>query len=555
MASPQGADPIKEAIIKEVAAYLEQFKGACFADETFSIGDPEVFKAKISEKLNEIIVGEQGVAEIAKNAPKSLAYHNAGTKGLVWKSDWVQLAFAFDPQTIAPGKAGYTNRQTMMHELTHHIEWLNGKKHLSKIADPKTNKKIDNPISERNTNYQDQVVDQLGKLVVLGDPKRGSGPSIMGESIRDWQAFETELSKLKKGSSAGKHPPDGDLKTMTGFNVELENIQKRYLDGKCGDYLQDMAKLSLMLPKIDPRLEIDERPGANPGDPVRVKALLIDEDMKELLVPDELKPKFIWTKPDGKNGNDNPIDLVPIPERELDVPVKLTIDFHGKQYVIAQATYLLRTGEAISFSVDPATLGGEPNKPYIFTAKTSSPPAGARYEWYVDGTRVQSGPSTSYEASFKSEGRYNVSVKLLDSAGNEIREAKAAVTVAGGSKPVLHMDLSVLDNLMPNQTFALTATVENIPASVSKLKFSWFSPGNTNLPSDPPVRKENAWYFQIVTPVNGKATCSITLKEDYFSPPGQAYSSPPQRLQLIVQDEPNKKIVFLSADRNYRVKQ
>jgi hypothetical protein len=117
------------------------------------------------------------------------------------------------------------------------------------------------------------------------------------------------------------------------------------------------------------------------------------------------------------------------------------------------------------------------------------------------------------------------------------------------------MDLSVLDNLMPNQTFALTATVENIPASVSKLKFSWFSPGNTNLPSDPPARKENAWYFQIVTPVNGKATCSITLKEDYFSPPGQAYSSPPQRLQLIVQDEPNKKIVFLSVDRNYRVKQ
>jgi hypothetical protein len=479
MASPQVNDSVKEAIIKEITAYLDQFKGACFAYDTFSIGDPGVFKAKISERLNEIIVGQQGAAEIAIKAPKSLGYHNAGQKGIVWKDDWVQLVFAFDPQTIAQGEAGYANRQTMMHELTHHIEWLKGRKQLSKIEDPKTKKKIDNPISERNTNYQDQVVNLLWELIVMGDPqksnpsrKKQTRPSIMGEYISDWQAIETELGKLQKGSSAGNHPPDKDLKALTGFNVELENIQKQYLNGKCGSHLQDMAKLSLKLPKINPQLEIEDKPGKEPSDPVTLKATLVNTDMNELMVPVELKPQFIWTKPDGKDSNGNPIDFTPVPERELDVPVKLAITFNEKEYVIAQAVYILKAAPA-----------------------------------------------------------------------------------SGGSKSALHIDLSVLDNLRPNQTFTLTAAVENIPASVSRLRFSWFATGNAYLPSDPPVQKNNAWYFQIVTPANGKAICSITLKENYFQPPGQAYSSPTQKLQLLVQDEPYNKIVFLSSDKDYRVKQ
>jgi hypothetical protein len=565
-ASPQASDPVKGAIIKEITAYFDQFKGACFADETFSIGKPEIFAAKIGEKINEIIVGQQGAAEIAKMAPKSLGYHNAGEYGLFWKAAWVQLVFSFDPQTIKPGEAGYTNRQTMAHELTHHIEWLIGRKELSKIVDPKTKKKIDNPRSERNTNYQDQVVNRLWDLMILEDPKkinpsrksktsRESISPIMGESIRDWQEIETELGKLQKGSSAGNHPPDKDLKALTGFNVELENIQKRYLNGKCGDHLQDMAELSLKLPNINPRLDISENSGTKPGDKLRVKATLVNGDNQELKVPEELKPKFIWTKPDGKDSYDNPIDLAPSPEGDLEVPVKLVISFNEKEYVIARTTHTLKAGD-YSLSIDPVTLDGEPNKPYPFTAKADSPPSGARYEWSVDGTRTQSNTSTRYEASFKSEGSHKVSVKLVDSAGKESPEAQAAVTITSGSKSVLHVDLSVLDNLRPNQTFTLTATVENIPASVSKLVFGWNCTGNKFLPSDAPVEKINAWYLQRVTPVNGKATCSITLKEDYFQPPGQkVYSSPKQKLVLIVQDEPYKKIVNHLADKDYLVKQ
>lgn len=377
----------------------------------------------------------------------------------------------------------------------------------------------------------------------------------MGESIRDWQAFETELAKLKKGSAAGKHPPDKELKDMTGFSVELENIQKRYLDGKCGERLRDMAKLSLKLPKIDPKLQIEEEPGTKLGDRVKVKAILVDTDLQNLIVPEELKPKFIWTKPDGKDSYANPIDLAPDPELALAVPVKLAVTFNGKEYVIAQTVHELQAGGFGGLSIAPTSLDWEPNKPYTFTAKAESPPAGARYEWSVDGTRMPGGTSTSFEATFKSEGKHQVSVKLVDGAGKESPEAQAAVTISSGNKAALHIDLSVLDNLRPNQTFTLTATVENIPASVSKLAFGWNCPGNAFLPSDPPVEKINAWYFQKVTPVNGKATCSITLKEDYFQPPGQAYSSPPQSLMLSVMDEPYKKIVFLSADKKYRVKQ
>lgn len=123
----------------------------------------------------------------------------------------------------------------------------------------------------------------------------------------------------------------------------------------------------------------------------------------------------------------------------------------------------------------------------------------------------------------------------------------ASGTVSHGSKPVLHVDFSALDGLRTNQTFTLTATAENIPASVTKLKFGWYLHLSDCLSADPPGQKVNLWYNQIVTPVNGKATCSITVKAD---------SSPREtQLQLFVQDEPYKKIVFLSADKDYAIKQ
>jgi hypothetical protein len=88
-------------------------------------------------------------------------------------------------------------------------------------------------------------------------------------------------------------------------------------------------------------------------------------------------------------------------------------------------------------SIDPATLDGEPDKQYTFTAKADSPPAGAHYDWYVDGNRLQSDPATGFAVSFKAEGGYQLSVKLVDNAGKEIQEAQATAAIkaaaSGGS--------------------------------------------------------------------------------------------------------------------------
>jgi hypothetical protein len=93
-------------------------------------------------------------------------------------------------------------------------------------------------------------------------------------------------------------------------------------------------------------------------------------------------------------------------------------------------------------NIDPSMLKGELNKQYTFTAMADFPPAGARYNWYIDGAKMPGNTSTSYIASFKTEGGHNVSVKLVDSTGEEIQEAKSDVTItaAPASTPALLRD-------------------------------------------------------------------------------------------------------------------
>ena len=108
------------------------------------------------------------------------------------------------------------------------------------------------------------------------------------------------------------------------------------------------------------------------------------------------------------------------------------------------------------------------------------------------------------------------------------------------------LDLSVLDNLRTNQTFTLTASIENVPASVTKIKLSWYLHLSDCTSADPPGAKVNLWYNQFVIPQGGKAKCSITVKAD---------DSPTEtEFQLFVQDEPYTKALFLSARKAYAIK-
>lgn len=104
----------------------------------------------------------------------------------------------------------------------------------------------------------------------------------------------------------------------------------------------------------------------------------------------------------------------------------------------------------------------------------------------------------------------------------------------------------MLDNLRINQTFTLTATAENIPSSVTKLKFTWYLHLSKCLSADPPGQQENLWYNQFIAPMNGKATCSITIK---------AENAPREtKFTFFVRDEPYTKAVFLSADKDYVIR-
>jgi hypothetical protein len=86
-----------------------------------------------------------------------------------------------------------------------------------------------------------------------------------------------------------------------------------------------------------------------------------------------------------------------------------------------------------SLAIDPASLDGAPDKEYTFTAKADAPPAGARYDWYVDGSKSQSNTSTGFTTSFKSEDSHKVSVKLVDKSGKEIAAAQADVTISAAA--------------------------------------------------------------------------------------------------------------------------
>ncbi|MFC2157550.1 hypothetical protein ACFLT9_06905 [Acidobacteriota bacterium] len=132
------------------------------------------------------------------------------------------------------------------------------------------------------------------------------------------------------------------------------------------------------------------------------------------------------------------------------------------------------------------------------------------------------------------------------SNGARIAYCFQAVPVSIG-KPELHIDLSPLDDLKTNQTITMTATAENIPLSITKLKFYWMFGWGDCISGEPPGQiSDSSRYTQFIAPVNGKATCSVTYKAD---------SEPREPgFMLLIQDEPYTKVVFLSVHKRYSIR-
>jgi hypothetical protein len=118
---------------------------------------------------------------------------------------------------------------------------------------------------------------------------------------------------------------------------------------------------------------------------------------------------------------------------------------------------------------------------------------------------------------------------------------------AGGGKPMLHFEEAVLQTIKAGGTYTLKARVSNVPAGVTKLKFSWYLHLNECLSADPPGSKANFWYNQIADVRNGEAECTIVMRAE-----AQKKES---SLSLMAQDEPYTKKVFLSTKTiTYQIK-
>jgi hypothetical protein len=75
-------------------------------------------------------------------------------------------------------------------------------------------------------------------------------------------------------------------------------------------------------------------------------------------------------------------------------------------------------------AIEPSRVNGKPGEEYTFTAAAPGVPPGARYEWSVDGKKIEA-TSASVKLKFPKEANYVVGLRMLDSSGTELGTATA----------------------------------------------------------------------------------------------------------------------------------
>lgn len=343
---------IKSSVVEGINTYLNQFNGTCFA-KAISLGDSAKFSAALNKNINRYYVGKAGEERIKEMSPDAKSFHH--TYKLIGMT--ADLVFPFDPQNLplfqsSTNNEGYLNRQTMMHEATHHIEWLNGVKESSK-----TILGYKNPRSERNTDYQDFVINALvdwreteAKII----DKREDLPN----ALNKWKIFEETLAKLEKGSAAAANPPDANLQVLTGFNVKFESINKFYQSGACGEDLKTFAMLADLLPKMDTNLDLTKegdpsfgREGTielNPDEKVSITASAVDSAREDKILFIELKPElnaqFYWNAVGLETQKGKKFQFTAGKESQnYQVKIDLRVPFNNREYSIARANFNLIT--------------------------------------------------------------------------------------------------------------------------------------------------------------------------------------------------------------------
>ncbi|MBP6001804.1 MAG: tetratricopeptide repeat protein [Pyrinomonadaceae bacterium] len=328
---PVQDDGIKAAVIAGIRSYLSTIEGTCFSSE-FSIGDISKFEAAVNSKINRIIVGTEGAAWLKANSPGANSSHYAW-RGIGMTAD---IIFRFDPRSPS---LSFTQKQTMMHEVTHHIEWLNGVKQPSKYVTPITGTVTKNPASERNTNYQDRAINAIAAWAKVDRGIKEKKISL-GQGLAVWKDLETELLAAEKGDAdTGNKPPDDNLRALTGFYAPFEQIKQYYRANKCGDDFRMLMFLSDVAPRLDWQLDVVGPAEMELGDTITLKTEPFDSVGGKVTLPPELGAVLKWRVPRRDPVVGGELKFTPTEAIGYLITVDLVVPFMGKDITIAHGEH------------------------------------------------------------------------------------------------------------------------------------------------------------------------------------------------------------------------
>ncbi len=343
-----GDDGIKAAVIEGIRIYLSQIEGSCFASE-FSIGNISKFEAAVNTKVNKFIVGQAGADWLKANSPSANSSHYAW-RGVGRTAD---IIFRFDPRDA---NLSMTQRQTMMHEVTHHIEWLKGVKLPSSYKTPITGTVTRNPSSERNTEFQDQAINAIVKWIEF-DKGIKEKRMPLGQGMAAWKDLESALLQLEKGTAdTGNKKHDANLKELTGFDATFDDIKNYYLNNKCGDDFRILVYLAEVAPRLDWRLDVEGPEEMTLGDEIVLKTAPFDSVGGPVTLKPELNAKLRWHIPRREEQVGESINFRPTEAISYPITVDLTVPFMGENRVIAHGERTVKVNpEATPTPTETAT--------------------------------------------------------------------------------------------------------------------------------------------------------------------------------------------------------
>ncbi len=325
---------VKSAVLAGIKSYLDQMNGTCFESGGFSIGNYDKFVAALNKSLKGIVVGKDGAAWLAKNSSGANSSHASP-----WLMGGASIYFRFDPQK----PISMASRQTMMHEVTHHIEWLNSVKQASKVKDPKTGEMVNNPASERNTEYQDRVTDALVRWFAH-DIALSKQEVPLGTAISAWKDVEKALKKGENGEFAEGFKHDRNLKDLTGFYADYDALVNYYKSGKCGEDARILMYLAEVVPQLDWNLDVNGPEEVTLGDTVTITARPFDSVEKghDIVLDKKLKARYRWRIPRRDPVYGQPLKFKPTEAISYTVAVDLVVPFMGKDQAIAHGEHTVK---------------------------------------------------------------------------------------------------------------------------------------------------------------------------------------------------------------------